>query len=127
MTTLTVVFAGTWITDPSTGASVQAFKADRKETDTLPGARVAVYAGGRTRVISTPADTRTSAVVLRAVSETDKNTLRDWRGRALLLRDPSGWRRWGTYLAVDVSQPAKMTPSYDVAFTWTDVTYLEGT
>jgi hypothetical protein len=126
MTTILVAFAGTWVTDPTTGASVQAFKVDRKETDTLTGARVAVYAGGRTRVITTPADSRVSAVVFRAVSETDKDTLRDWRGRVLLLRDPSGWRRWGSYLAVDVSPIAKMQPTYDVAFTWTDLSYTEG-
>jgi len=124
MTTVVVAFAGTWVTDPTTGASVQAFKVDRKEQDTLTGS-VRAYAGGRTRVITTPGDTRTSPVTFRVVSGPDLETLRSWRGRVLLLRDPQGWRRWGTYLAVDVSPTAKMQPFYDVAFTWTDLTYTE--
>jgi hypothetical protein len=125
MATIDVVFAGTWITNPVTLASVQAFTTDSKEQNTLDGS-VRKYAGGRSRVITSAADTRTSTMTFRAVSAADLETLRSWRGRVLLLRDPQGWRRWGTFLGVDVTRMYQVPPIYDVSLTFTDLTYVEG-
>lgn len=125
MTTVNVVMVGTWISDAvDPTQSVQAFKVDRKKQDTK-GGQFRDYAGGRTRIITTASDTSTSAVTFRSVSEADKNTLLDFRGRVLLLRDPLGWRRFGSYLSADTVQTGKGLSLYDVSFMFTEVTFDE--
>ena len=119
MTTIEVVFRATWITDPTTGVSVQVWKTDRVESDEL-AVQVRCYAGGRRKIITTPAQQRSTPMTLRGVSAADRVTLRDWRGRLLLLRDAQGWRRWGTYggLSTTTIYPAPHVPVYEVALTW---------
>ena len=126
MALIDVTFRATWITDVATGTSVQVWKTDRAETDTRD-VRVVSYAGGRTRIISTPRRERTTPLTFRGVTDTDLETLRGWAGRPLLLRDAQGWRRWGTYAGV---APTSVTyapeePLYEVSLTWLDATYDE--
>jgi len=127
MTTITVAMTGTWLTDPITLTSLQLWKVARAESDDLDVA-VRVYAGGRRRVITTPSTVRSTPLTFRGVTAQDLATLRGWRGRVLLLRDPAGWRRWGVYGGVEHStgHPAPMTPLFDVSVTFTDVDYVEG-
>jgi hypothetical protein len=128
MTTIDVVFTGTWITDQATGASVQVFKTDRTEQDTV-GATVRTYAGGRRRIISTPADVRSSALTFQRASGADVEVLRLWRGRLLLLRDFQGWRRWGMYAdiaPVSINRGSGQDPLYAVSLTWVDSDFTEG-
>ena len=126
MTSVIVAFQATWITDPTTLASVQLWKTDRPESDDLD-VQVRTYAGGRRRIISTPKDTRSTPLTLRRVSAADVETLRIWRGRVLLLRDEQGWRRWGTYAGLGARSvyPAPHVPVYEVALTWQDIDHVE--
>ena len=121
-----VVFDATWITDPTTGVSVQVWKTERAETDDLD-VEVRSYANGRRRIISTPAQKRDTPLTLRGVSDADLTTLRGWRGRLLLLRDAQGWRRWGTYagLASTSIYPAPHEPVYEVSLTFQHSDYHE--
>ena len=121
-----VVFDATWITDPLTGVSVQVWKTERAETDDLV-VEVRSYAGGRRRIISTPAQQRLTPLTLRGMSADDVTTLRGWRGRLLLLRDAQGWRRWGTYagLATTTVYPAPHAPVYEASLTWQHCDYDE--
>lgn len=127
-TTVDVAFVGTWLTDPSDpSVSLQVFKTVRTEQDTLD-VNVRVYAGGRRRIITTPADVRSTPLTLQRVAAADVENLRDWRGRLLLLRDFQGWRRFGTYADIAVSsvfQGTVQLPYYTVALTFTDVDYTE--
>jgi len=126
MTTVLITFAATWITDLATSTSVQVYKTERTEQDSLD-VQVRNYAGGRRRIISTPARVRLSALTFRRVSVADVETLRTWRGRILLLRDAQGWRRWGTYADIVPAtvSPAPSVPTYEVSLTWQDVDYDE--
>lgn len=128
MTTVNVVFAGTWITDVADPSVIlQVFKVDRSEQDAA-AVDVRIYAGGRRRIINTPADVRSSALTLHRVSTADVETLRTWRGRVLLIRDFQGWRRFGTFRDIApqaVFQGPSTPPLYTVALTWTDVDYTE--
>lgn len=129
MTTVNVVFGGTWITDVADpSVSLQVFKVDRSEQDAA-AVSVRIYAKGRRRIITTPADVRTSPLTLQRVSAADVETLRSWRGRLLLLRDFQGWRRFGTFgefTPVAVFQGPANPPLYTVALAWLDVDYTEG-
>jgi len=132
MTTVTLTFVGTWITDPTTGESVTGLKTDRIETDKRD-VQIRSYGGGplsrqpRRRIISTPRRDRSTPLILRSVSDTDLEILRDWAGRLLLLRDGQGWRRWGTFdgIVPTTVHPAPQVPVYDVALTWFDVDYSD--
>ena len=127
MTSTVLSIDGTWITDPVTGASMAARKSARGESDKR-NVQVRTYAGGRRRIISTPQRTRSTALTLRLVADSDLETLRGWAGEILLLRDGQGWRRWGTFDGVQVStvRPSPEAPVHDVALTWQDVDYVEG-
>jgi hypothetical protein len=127
MTTVTLAFAATFITDPTTGLSVQLFKTDRAEQD-VASVDVRIYAGGRRRIISTPARVRSSALTFQRVSAADVETLRAWRGRILLLRDFQGWRRFGTFIGIGASaifRGPSAPPLYTVSLTWLDSDYSE--
>jgi len=126
MTTIDVTFRATWITDVATSTSVQVWKTDRAESD-KHDIQVRPYAGGRMRAISTPRRDRSTPLTFRRVSEVDMETLREWAGRLLLLRDAQGWRRWGTHagIAATCVSFAPEPPLYDVALTFTDLTYTE--
>lgn len=126
MTVATLNLTGTWLTDPSNpSVSLHLVKADRAEQDTLTGS-VRVFAGGRRRIILTPADTRQSTLTFQRVSEDDLATLRGWRGRVLLLRDWQGWRRWGTYFDLQPKALGGVDNPYQVQITWLDCDYDEG-
>lgn len=129
MTTVNVVIVGTFLTDVANPTNnVQVFKVDRSEQDAA-GVAVRIYAGGRRRIITTPADVRSTSLTLQRVSASDVETLRGWRGRVLLLRDFQGWRRFGTFAEIasqSVFQGLSAPPLYTVTLTWTDVDYNEG-
>jgi|GEM_PF-1202095 len=128
MTTVTVAFAGTWLTDPTDPAvSLQLSKQTRSETAYV-SAYVRTYAGGRRRIISTPGDDRSSALTFQRASGADVEQLRAWRGRLLLLRDFQGWRRWGMFAdiaPVSINRGPGRDPIYAVSLTWIDVDYSE--
>jgi hypothetical protein len=127
MATILVTFAGTWLTDPISSVSLQVFKKDRVEQDTLD-ATVRTYAGGRRRIITTPADDRYSPLTFQRASGADVEQLRAWRGRLLLLRDFQGWRRWGMFAdiaPVSINRGPGRDPLYAVSLTWVDSDYDE--
>ena len=97
MTSCTVVISYTWLTNFTTGVSVTAPNPVRAG-DALKGGAFRTYAGGRVRVITTPGDTRTYALVMQSLSDPDLLLLDTWRGQVLLLRDAMGWRKWGSFL-----------------------------
>ena len=128
MAAIIVAFTGTWLTDPTVpSVSLQVFKTDRVE-QAFVAATVRTYAGGRRRIITTPADDRYSALTFQRASGADVEQLRSWRGRLLLLRDFQGWRRWGMYAdiaPVSIRRGPGQDPIYAVSLTWQDVDYDE--
>lgn len=127
MTTINVVFQGTFITDPTDTTSVQVSKVDRSEHDNKAGS-VRIYAGGRRRIITGPGVDRSSALTLNRVTAAELKTLLGWRGRTLLLRDFQDWRRFGTFLDLQwtsVFQGPTASPLFTVALTWSDSDYSE--
>lgn len=127
-TTVTVAFAYTWLTNPDTNQSVVAPNAKRGGQSVLGGS-FSAYAGGRIRLVATSSDMRTTPVTLQMLSDTDFATVEAWRGELLLLRDASGWRKWGSYIDVqhaDVGFSPSGTLLHDATFTFSEVTFSEG-
>lgn len=124
MTSVTVVFVGTWITNPMTNLSVVGYKVDRPDDDSLNGS-VRTYAGGRRRSITTPADTRQSTLTFKLVTASDLEVLRGWRGQMLLLRDFGGWRRWGTFFSFKAISMKGYPGLNTVTLTFEDLDYTE--
>lgn len=126
MTAVRVTFAYTWITHPASGSSVSGPNPVRSGNAALAGS-FRTYAGGRTRVITTPGDTRTTpGIVLQGLHDVDLSLLDAWRGQLVLLRDAMGWRKWGSYLDLkwnDVPGPAGMI--HDATLVFQEITYAE--
>jgi hypothetical protein len=122
MTTATLTITNIWITDVASSVSVVAASPTRDLTAALSGS-IRFYAGGRARVITTPADLVTYPLALQLVSDTDAALLIAWRGQVLLLRDALGRRVFGTYLQVDLSdvtQGAEFWHNVSLSFTQID-------
>lgn len=125
MTTALITFGFTWLTNPTSNTSVVAANPVRAGAAQLDG-QFRTYAGGRVRVITTPGDARTYQVVMQSLTDANLLLLDSWRGQVILLRDASGWRKWGSYLDlkwVDAPGPGGMI--HDATLTFTEVTYLE--
>lgn len=113
-----------WINLLSTGDAVSARTAPgRKRTAEVDG-EVRVYAGGRLRAITRLGDRGTFAFTLRLVSLATIETLEDWQGRAVQVRDHRGQRWFGVFHAV---LPTEHKPAdlYDVAIELHTITYAE--
>jgi hypothetical protein len=126
MTTLNVVFTDLWLTDVSNpSVSVHASFTERVASTSVAG-QVRTYAGGRRRVITTPADTVAFPLTLQAVTAAEVAVLEGWRGKVVLLRDTSGRRVFGSFMALDVRDTWTVDgPLADVGLTVTQVDYSE--
>lgn len=125
MATVTVTFDNIWITDVVSLVSVVAASPGRDVSAALTGS-VRLYAGGRRRIVSTPADEVTYPLTLRWVSDTDTAQLVAWRGRLLLLRDTLGRRVFGTYFQVDQSDVTRGAEFWhDLSLTFVQSDYDE--
>lgn len=101
MTTVLVTFNDLWlcdVTDPS--VTVHASYPKDARTAHLDG-DFRSYAGGRVRIITTPADARTHPITLQWLTPAQVDTLDGWRGKVLLLRTDDGRRVFGSYLDCD--------------------------
>lgn len=122
MTTGLVTFTNIWITDVASSVSVVGASPTRDVSAALTG-EIRFYAGGRRRIITTPADTVTYPLALEWVSDTDTAQLVAWRGRVLLLRDTLGRRVFGTYFQVnqsDVTRGAEFWHNVTLSFSQID-------
>lgn len=127
MSTVSVQFLYTWITNPSTNQSVSGPNPKREGQATLAGS-FRPYAGGRMRVITSLADTHARPIMLQSLTDAQLTLLTSWRGQALLLRDGPGWRTWGSYIDLkwnDVPGPTGMI--HDVSLTFYRLSYNEAT
>lgn len=126
MTSVVVAFPNLWFTDVADPTvSVTVASSLRSSSAALNG-RVGLYAGGRRRTITTPADSVTYPVTLQWVSDADTHQLVAWRGRLLLMRDTLGRRVFGTYFRVDqvdVSKGAEFW--HNVTLTFEELDYDE--
>jgi hypothetical protein len=125
MTAVTVTFGLTWLTNPITRVSVTAPNPVRAGNASRGGS-FRVYAGGRIRVITTPTDIRTYPVVMQSLSDASLLLLDSWRGQVVLLRDASGWRKFGSFLDMkwnDAPGPSGMI--HDVSLTFQEISYSE--
>lgn len=102
---------------------VSAFSADWNDVETVAG-EVRTYAGGRMRIVSRPRRQQTLSVTLRYVPLADIDTLRDWAGDVLMLRDKRGRKLYGTFFTSTVKD-LKGVAYADVEFTFSQVTYIE--
>jgi hypothetical protein len=112
-----------WINLIPSGESVNGWAAPvRSETFEVPG-DIRRYAGGRERATRLRGMTESKQFAMQRLSTVDKDTLKSWAGRHVQVRDLSG--KWlGTFFAGGVDR--NMDGSWDLAFTLTAVTTVEG-
>lgn len=82
------------------------------------------YAAGRVRLVTRPGRSRMVEVAARRVDRPTRETLDDWAGQLLLLRDGRGRKVYGSYLeAAVVEQPGQAF--CDLSFEFVGVDYVE--
>lgn len=69
-----------------------------------------MYAGGRTRLVTTTNISLQAPLTLENLSQSDKAWIRSKRGRTLLWRDTYGMRIWGAYLDTAITHHALSNP-----------------
>lgn len=62
------------------------------------------YANGVTRLITTLAIRRQVSVELPFLARTDFETLQEWAGQPVMIRDPLGRKCFGVYFTIDASE-----------------------
>lgn len=84
------------------------------------------YAGGRLRFIRRPGDKDSLNVSLVMVSQTTADSINDWTGKLLMLRDPKGRKLFGTYRNVSIGEKAGPVDKVrSVSFRFEEVTETE--
>lgn len=96
---------------------------DEQESSTA--GEVRTYANGRRRSVSRAGTVRSIAVAFDLVAaRSTLTTLRSWRGRVVLFRDPYGRKMYGTFFAVDAKERIPVDVM-ECSLTLTEVSFSE--
>lgn len=87
-------------------------------------ARVAAYAGGRVRLITTPGQPRAVSITLQACSTDDRAWLEARVGVVLWVRDDRGRRLTAAYSSVQVAEHA-YDDECDITLTLNEITFSD--
>jgi hypothetical protein len=115
-----------WVNRMDSGESVSAMSGVARSRQHDMAGEVRTYAGGRQRSVTTEGERGQFAFTLRLVSQDAIDTLREWKGLDVQVRDHRGQRFFGVYFAVNVIELREAT-LYDVAIELRTVTVVEGT
>lgn len=119
---LTKVFVNLY----ATGASVSAASAPgRPESYQVPG-ETRMYAGGRRRSITQEGELGAYAVTLLQVPRVDVETLRNWKGQVVQVRDNKGRLFVGTFYLVAITEYRDTATVFDVAIALDTLTAAVG-
>lgn len=114
-----------WINLYATGVGVFAYSAQGREESYETTGEVRTYAGGRRRAVTSAGEIGKYKFTLRLVARADVETIRNWAGATVQVRDNKGRRFFGTYLIVTISERVGDS-TFDVALELTVVTAAEG-
>lgn len=123
---ISVAYTGTWLTHPVTGLSLRLRKIERDETAAVPG-EVRQLASRR-KIVVKAGKVGQIPLVFTEVTGDQVAQLRDWLGELLLLRDGTGWRRWGTYFDLSLSTLTtadRAVQKFQASITWQDSDFDE--
>lgn len=111
-----------WLHDASNPADfLRFYTIDRSDKRDRSGS-VRVYAGGRRRVVTTPARAQNIGVTLRMVTTAEVDQLEEWAGTVLMYRDHIGRLAFGTFFELDVDD-YKDRLHHDVTFDFVTSTF----
>jgi|SRR6476469_72634 len=119
--TLTKVFVNLM----SSGAAVSAQSAPGRAEKYEMAGETRTYAGGRRRSITIAGEVGTYTFVLRLAVRADIETLRNWIGSTVEVRDHKGRRFFGTYYQIEIAE-YRDALFWDVGITLSVVTTDEG-
>ena len=121
----TLTLDRTFVNLVSTGDYVAAYTGRGRSRSYRQDGGVEGFAGGRQRSISVEGLAGSQTFMLRDVTDDDIETLKDWVGETVLVRDNRGRRMFGAYFNVEYAD--RMTPGlYDVTLVVNEVSYEEG-
>lgn len=118
-----VTLTRAWLTDISSGVSLQFLTTARSDNRATPG-EIRRYANGVLRSVTQGGRVQTLGITAVALSAADIVTLDGWAtGRLLLFRDVKGRKLYGTSFAIDVKDYTARNS--DVTFVLSQVSYSE--
>lgn len=97
------------------------YTSGRGDQRSLDG-EVRAYANGRNRIITRAGTARSLPVTVRQATDADLDTLEEWRGELLMLRDHRGRLVYGTYFTLAVAD-YKDRSGYDVSLEFVESTH----
>jgi len=113
-----------WVNRLDTGEGVSAYSTDRGRGHSNDG-EVRVYAGGRRRAIISAGESGVFKFKMVDVPTVDMETLREWKGAVVEVRDHRGQRFVGTYFQVDIGED-KISTLYTVSIDLQTLSFEEG-
>lgn len=114
-----------WINRMDTGDAVSGYSdPDRSREHTIDG-EVSTYAGGRQRAIHVKGERGTYSFTLKELTLADVETLREWIGALVQVRDHRGQRYVGTYFGVSIGE-VRLSLVYEVSISLQMLSVVEG-
>lgn len=112
-----------WIHDADDLSSyVRFFTAPDRGDDRTQAGEVRQYAAGRQRLITRTGRRKELPVTLRQVTDDDLETLEDWLGSLVMVRDHRGRLMFASYFSLGVTDMRDRS-GFDVAVTFIEVTH----
>jgi hypothetical protein len=122
----TLTLNAIWINLATTGASVSGYRNDGDADTAEMTGRVATYAGGRQRGVTSEGVAQTWPFTLRGVTTANTLTLRSWLGQTVLVRDNRGRKMWGVLMSAPRTPWKEQLDQYDVEVALRLVSVVEG-
>ena len=119
-----LVLTKLWVNRMDTGDSISGYTKDRGRGHANDG-EVRTYAGGRRRAIITAGESGKFKFTMVDLTQAEMETLREWKGTTVEVRDHRGQRFVGVYFQVDIGE-AKVSTLYDVSIELETLSFEEG-
>lgn len=121
----TLTLDKTWVNLVSTGAGVSGNMRGEMPSSFEMSGEVRTFAGGRQRSVASEGERGIFAFSLYGLTLATIDTLRLWKGQAVLVRDARGQYAYGVMYKVDVNPRAYDFNLYEVNLTLRVVTQVE--
>lgn len=121
----TLTLDKTWVNLVSTGVGISGNMIGEMPSSFEMDGEVQIFAGGRQRSIASEGEKGTYAFRLYGLTLATIDTLRLWKGQAVLVRDTRGQAAYGVIYRVDVSPKPYAFTLYEVGVTLYQVTQVE--
>ena len=122
----TLLLTKIWVNLLSSGEAVSAYGQIGRTSEFALAGEVRTYAGGRRRAVTVEGEQSTYSFTLQDLTLTQRDTLRDWFGENVQVRDHRGQIFSGVILALAIAERTYELDLYEISVTLQSTTTPEG-